>query len=792
MGGQTEGLPLQQSQQGGDPPRSGEGGGNTGRHEARGRGMTGQPRETQEEEQEGKEDKQRRKQDVAIEHEWQGLDRMDAQGEERRGSAEEIVETQEETRMERENKEEREQGTTMGREETGLQNAEPQGEGAQRRSILSTQEGERQELEKQEGRGKEKETMEVGQPSQVPMALCAVKTANGEEWVVVIEALAATAVGARAWRLERGGERGGGRGVLQGGGQGKGDGDRDGARDLEALVRHGGQVRAGGGIVRRQGVDDERQGENAEEGVGTGEEGVGKPGNGARESRIEKRQGHGKARQVEKTGDIAGRKEVREAATQTGVRASAYSWGLRGGELTDTDDERSEVEERRERSAGKTQLKAILMNPGPRPVRSEEGSVEGGMEGRQGGREEGAQGPSAQELRQGEEEREEAAQGTPLRQMQELRCPHRLQTNESDLPTGRVRLSSPEPQHRVEGEDREEQPTDRTTAKNRDGREEMRTNIRTRMSLLDRAFNDLRREDRLRVVPLIFKRDLGGLDILVTGQEAAEFEVRFAMATFEEHPSQQRVVAVAKQWVGNNYAVTSAIRFLERAEDGEMMGLNCFMLRAEFIVDARRLSLVAQFLWQDFAQVLDCAMLTNGRATADIMVVHILRGIDQRLPDDKKFTQGEFWERGLDWPAARMIPVSLSDHKLPLTELAMPATVETAPPPASVPHWVFQDPLHVRLAKQHWDCWEKNRQQEVEVSQHFQQGMQEIGRIMRLRARATRQAHLRTGEEYVRRMEELGPPEGGGGGRMVGTVDDSENTVGGVAADGSKELGDGK
>ncbi|GBG78683.1 hypothetical protein CBR_g27907 [Chara braunii] len=106
------------------------------------------------------------------------------------------------------------------------------------------------------------------------------------------------------------------------------------------------------------------------------------------------------------------------------------------------------------------------------------------------------------------------------------------------------------------------------------------------------------------------------------------------------------------------------------------------------------------------------------------------------------------------------VPVAMSDHKILLAELLLPAAMASRAQPPTVPHWMFQDPLHVRLVKQHWECWATLRKAEVSATQHFQAGLGELRRLMLMRARATRQAHLRTGEEYARKLEELGTEPG--------------------------------
>ncbi|GBG90048.1 hypothetical protein CBR_g50141 [Chara braunii] len=108
------------------------------------------------------------------------------------------------------------------------------------------------------------------------------------------------------------------------------------------------------------------------------------------------------------------------------------------------------------------------------------------------------------------------------------------------------------------------------------------------------------------------------------------------------------------------------------------------------------------------------------------------------------------------------LPVAMSDHKLLLTEFLLPPLVETWAQPPTVPHWMFRDPLHIRLAKQHWEYWAGLRTKGVSATRHFQQGLLELRRVMLARAKVTRQAHLRTGEKYISEMEELGtePREG--------------------------------
>ncbi|GBG77570.1 hypothetical protein CBR_g24017 [Chara braunii] len=178
---------------------------------------------------------------------------------------------------------------------------------------------------------------------------------------------------------------------------------------------------------------------------------------------------------------------------------------------------------------------------------------------------------------------EEGGQTSTPNQICDLNLPRRPPMDDTITSQGRTRLGSPEPRRRAVDEDPDEQPAERTAGANQDRKEETRVNARPRMLLLDRAFDDLRRAGRLRLVPLAFRNDLGSLDILIADHEATEMEVRFAMVGFEDHPSQQRAITTARGWVGNNYVITpvsgvSAIRLLERGGDGRVMGLNCFML----------------------------------------------------------------------------------------------------------------------------------------------------------------------------------------------------------------------
>ncbi|GBG89165.1 hypothetical protein CBR_g48873 [Chara braunii] len=107
-------------------------------------------------------------------------------------------------------------------------------------------------------------------------------------------------------------------------------------------------------------------------------------------------------------------------------------------------------------------------------------------------------------------------------------------------------------------------------------------------------------------------------------------------------------------------------------------------------------------------------------------------------------------------------PVALLDHKLLMIEVLSPALVETQAPPPTVPHWMFRDLLHIRLIRQHWEYWEKLRTPGTSAAKHFQTGLQELANLLLARAKATRQAHMRTGQEFGERLEDLGadPPEG--------------------------------
>ncbi|GBG77567.1 hypothetical protein CBR_g24014 [Chara braunii] len=148
--------------------------------------------------------------------------------------------------------------------------------------------------------------------------------------------------------------------------------------------------------------------------------------------------------------------------------------------------------------------------------------------------------------------------------------------------------------------------------------------------------------------------------ILVTTQEADEGEVRFAMARFEDHSSQQWAVTVGKSWVGKNYEVgpverVLTIHLVEKVDDGKLMGLYVFLLRTELrLDDAVVSSLNPQFVWQDFGQLLGPVMAaTSSYATQETMGTHVLRGVNKHLPEDKKFTGHGFWVEGYEWPFAR-------------------------------------------------------------------------------------------------------------------------------------------
>ncbi|GBG77566.1 hypothetical protein CBR_g24013 [Chara braunii] len=134
-------------------------------------------------------------------------------------------------------------------------------------------------------------------------------------------------------------------------------------------------------------------------------------------------------------------------------------------------------------------------------------------------------------------------------------------------------------------------------------------------------------------------------------------------------------------------------------------------------------------------------------------------GPGRRSRLDMAWVQGDLLHKLLRVVA---LPVAVSDHKLLLTEFLLPTLVETRAQPPMVPHWMFRDQLHMRLAKQHWEYWAGLRTDGVSATQHFQQGLLEFRRVMLARAKATRQAHLRTGEEYISKMEELGTEPGEG------------------------------
>ncbi|GBG77561.1 hypothetical protein CBR_g24007 [Chara braunii] len=233
----------------------------------------------------------------------------------------------------------------------------------------------------------------------------------------------------------------------------------------------------------------------------------------------------------------------------------------------------------------------------------------------------------------------------------------RLCPNSPILPRRGIRLNSPAPGGMGDGENREEEPGQQTEGRNVGSLEQARTYSQMRMVFLDGAFDDLQRKGNLRLVLIIFKQSTSGLDILVSMEGPAGSEVRLAMASFEEHPSQQRLLT---------------------------------------------------------------------------------EGLLERLV------------------TISILPVASSDHKMLIMEVLVSQGVDARPAPSSVLHWMFKDPLHVRLACQHWEYWNTLRRPSTSPVEHLQLGLAELYRIMQARARATKQAHLKTGEEFVRHMEELG------------------------------------
>ncbi|GBG90778.1 hypothetical protein CBR_g51285 [Chara braunii] len=397
-------------------------------------------------------------------------------------------------------------------------------------------------------------------------------------------------------------------------------------------------------------------------------------------------------------------------------------------------------------------------------------------------------------------------QRTPTECSQELETPCYEGRQQTTLPEGRVRLAFPNPARRAEEEDRREEAEERTEGGNKDRRDEDRCHMRTRMAILEEGFHTMRQQGRLRVVPLVFMRNLAGLQILVTTQESDEDEVRFAMTNLEDHPSQQRVVATAKSWVGENYEVKpiariSAIRLIEKVEDRRPMGLTIFLLRADLYMDAQLPSLGPQLLWSEFGQLLTLAMqAASGFATtttetrlkeerisrdgrrefgdgfqiwvpamgtmggvAIIMTGHFQGEVLHFFAD----TQGRWAWIWMEMDGHKLVrvttrPMALLDHKLLMIEVLSPALVETKAPPPTVPHWMFRDLLYLRLIRQHWEYWEKLRTPGTSAATHFQMGLQGLAALLLARAKATRQAHMRTGQKYGERLEELGsdPPEG--------------------------------
>ncbi|GBG89987.1 hypothetical protein CBR_g50078 [Chara braunii] len=177
-----------------------------------------------------------------------------------------------------------------------------------------------------------------------------------------------------------------------------------------------------------------------------------------------------------------------------------------------------------------------------------------------------------------------------------------------------------------------------------------------RMLVLDGRFDELRQQDRLRIVPLVLRIWEAKLQILLRQAQKETRLPTIPFLKFVGHPSIQKAMAMAEKWLGPDCDVlpmkgVSAIRLLLRPETGESLGAYCFMLRAESQNHVAQAA-APRLEWADLEPLTVDLPNTDETSTTHEETIGILALLNKRLPENKRFTHASFitdpetWLRG--------------------------------------------------------------------------------------------------------------------------------------------------
>ncbi|GBG81265.1 hypothetical protein CBR_g31937 [Chara braunii] len=233
---------------------------------------------------------------------------------------------------------------------------------------------------------------------------------------------------------------------------------------------------------------------------------------------------------------------------------------------------------------------------------------------------------------------------------QEIRAPLRILTGEPsptpDLPHGRVRLSSPDPQQHAQDEGQEEEPDPRTAGRNVDPREGKFSSERLHMKLLDGVLEEMLSKERLYLVPLVFMEEASVLQILTVSTSAGVHNARFPMIALTNMPTQQRALLAAQEWLAVAAEVAmvpgiSAIRLLVPTSHGFSVGLYCFFIRAKYERLQGSALHAPSFGWRNLSLVLDFAEAEEHAVVIAMTApLRILKDLDRHMPVAKLGMRG--------------------------------------------------------------------------------------------------------------------------------------------------------
>ncbi|GBG81685.1 hypothetical protein CBR_g32680 [Chara braunii] len=177
-----------------------------------------------------------------------------------------------------------------------------------------------------------------------------------------------------------------------------------------------------------------------------------------------------------------------------------------------------------------------------------------------------------------------------------------------------------------------------------------------RMLVLDGRFDELRQQDRLRIVPLVLRIWEAKLQLLLCQLQKETRLPTIPFLKFAGHHSIQKAIAMVEKWLGPDCDVlpmkgVSAIRLLLRSETGESLGAYCFMLRAESQKHVDRL-VAPRLEWADLEPLTVDLPNMDGTSTTHEETIDILALLKKRLLENKRFTHASFitdpetWLRG--------------------------------------------------------------------------------------------------------------------------------------------------